>query len=91
VFLLSITGSLAQSYLRTRLCPRCGDGFSFENFLSFPSLGIDLRPQIFALKEAQAWDLVIGRFQVFIHCYRGGHCERDEEALFEALNELYLD
>lgn len=73
---------------------RCGEVFSFEHLLSCPALGIDLRPQISALKEAQAWDkfafLVIGRFQIFIHCHRGGQCERDEEILFETLNELCL-
>jgi hypothetical protein len=31
--------------------------------------------------------IVLGRFQVFIHFYRGGVCDSDETALFEALND----
>jgi hypothetical protein len=59
VFLLAITASLSQSYLRSRLW----DKFAF---------------------------VILGRFQVFIHLHRGGHCERDEVDLFETLNELCL-
>jgi hypothetical protein len=95
VFLLAITGSLAQSYLRTRKCHCCDVSFSFEHFLSCTALGDDLRPNMILLRENQAWDkfayAIISRFQVFLHLHRGGHCERDELDLFESLNELCLE
>jgi hypothetical protein len=91
VFLLSITGSLAQSYIKKRACPTCGDNFSFEHLLSCSTLGVDLREQLRLACEVQDWkafvSIVVGRFQVFVYLHRGGLIEPDESDLFEALNE----
>jgi hypothetical protein len=53
VFLLATSGSLAQSYLKTRVCHFCGVSFSFEHFLCCPELGDDLRPHLLSAKEAE--------------------------------------
>ncbi len=91
VFLLAITGSLAQSYLGSRACHSCGTQFSFQHFLTCPTLGADLEPVLRSAVSNEDWGrvalIVLGRFQVFIHFYRGGVCDSDETALFEALND----
>jgi hypothetical protein len=90
-FLLSITGSLAQSYLRTRSCTMCGRGFDFQHFLTCPLLGVDLGPALVESAAERDWKrfalITLGRFQTFIHYYKGGSIEQDESELFSALCE----
>jgi hypothetical protein len=92
VFLLATTGSLAQSYIRTRSCHSCGVSFDFAHFLSCPFLGEDLRPRLMDSGAREEWKefamLVLGRFQTFIHFHRGGHSDVDEADLFSALNDF---
>jgi hypothetical protein len=89
VFLLAITGSLSQSYLKTRKCPACGAGFDFEHFVSCSFLGVPLVPALTRLGGDKDWkefvSLILFRFQVFIHLFRQGHCDADESELFEQL------
>jgi hypothetical protein len=93
VFLLAITGSLALSYCKTRAYYRCVVNFSFEHFLSCPELGgEDCRPHLRAVVEKEDWkvfvSVILGRFEVFFHFFRGGECDQDMIELFEALNEV---
>ncbi len=87
VFLLAITGNLAQSYLKSRMCPSCGVKFDFEHFLSCKELGPDISARLSASCKEQLWGDVVAsiflRFQTFIHYFRGGHCDADESDLFE--------
>jgi hypothetical protein len=91
VFLLALSGSLAQSYLHSRACHICGLQFTFQHFLNCTALGADLEPLIRDAASKEDWEkfvlIVLGRFQVFIHLHRGGQCEQDECDLFAALNE----
>jgi hypothetical protein len=91
VFLLAITGSLAQSYLRTRACHSCGVQYSFEHFVTCPSLGVDLLRLLETAVANEDWKgfvrILFGRFQVFSHFHRGGVCEPDESDLFAALDD----
>ncbi len=87
VFLLAVTGNLAQSYLKIRTCPSCGVSFDFCHFLSCRELGADARSVLTSLCQEQKWDdvamLIFLRFQTFVHFFRGGHCDVDESDLFE--------
>jgi hypothetical protein len=89
VFLLAITGSLAQSYLKSRSCSSCGVQFSFAHFLTCPLLGEDMTPSLVRSCEEEDWKhfslLVLTRFQTFLHFYREGRCDADEVELFSAL------
>jgi hypothetical protein len=90
VFLLSVTASLAQSYLKTRVCPHCCVKFDFEHFLGCHMLGPDLRPLLVVTALEEDWKLFVGlilsRFRVFIHLFRHGQCDNDESELFDALD-----
>jgi hypothetical protein len=91
IFLLAVTGSLAQSYLKARVCYNCGEKYTFEHFISCPFLGPDLLPLFKQAGDSQDWDafvsLVVSCFQVFLHSHRGGVCEQDELDLFVALDD----
>jgi hypothetical protein len=86
MFLLAITGSLAQSYLKTRVCHHCCVSFSFEHLLNCPRLGDDLQAPLLASREAEDWKLFVSivfcRVHVFLHLHRGGHFDTDETELF---------
>jgi hypothetical protein len=90
ILLLAITGSLAQSYLGVRYCQLCNVKFDFDHFLSCTIFGDDLRPALNAFVKDEDWgsfaDLILSRFRVFVHFFRNGHCEKDEEELFEVLD-----
>jgi hypothetical protein len=90
VFLLSITGSLSLSYTRTRFCSGCGEICSFEHFISCPAMGDALGPLMAEYVAAGEWklfvDLLLGRFEVFIHLIRGGQLLAEESELFDALH-----
>jgi hypothetical protein len=90
VFLLSVTGSLAQSYLGSRSCPICHVKFDFIHFLSCPSLGEELIPVMFDLAKEACWDevaaLLLSRFRTLIHFFRSGQCNDDENDLFDSLD-----
>jgi hypothetical protein len=90
VFLLVVTGSLAQSYLKSRVCPFCLCKFDFEHFLCCAALGPDLYPTLKMRAEDEDWKgfscLILSRFQVFIHYFRHGQCDVDECELFSALD-----
>ncbi len=58
IFLLAITGSLAQSYLRSRFCSECGVKFDFEYFISCPAFGDSLLPALTRLGGGQG----LGKF-----------------------------
>ncbi len=92
VFLLTITGSLSLSYCQTRACHHCGVHFSFEHLMSCPFLGDDRRPLLKAAVEREDWRgfavIILGRFEVFFHFFRGGNCDQDVSELFEALNTM---
>jgi hypothetical protein len=92
VFLLAVTGSLAQSYLRSRACTVCGVNFTFEHFASCSALGQDLLPLLSLARESEDWEqfilLIVSRFQVFLHFHRGGICDQDETDLFTALDDM---
>ncbi len=82
IFLLVTTGSLAQSYLQTRICHACGESFTFEHFASCPALGPDLIPRLRQAGEVEDWaqfvSFIFSRFQVFLHFHRGDVCDQDE-------------
>jgi hypothetical protein len=90
VFLLTITGSLSLSYCKTRACHHCGVHFSFEHLMSCPVLGDDHRPLLEAAVGREDWKgfvlIILSRFEVFFHFFRGGDCDQDLMVLFEALN-----
>ncbi len=90
VFLLAISGSLAQSYLKSRTCSFCQCRFDFEHFISCSALGEELFSVLQERVVAEDWkgvaDLVISRFRVFIHLYRQGQCDGDENELFDSLD-----
>jgi hypothetical protein len=64
--------------------------FDFEHYLSCVHLGVDLRPALEAEVAREDWQalvaLIISRFRVFIHLFRHGQCDNDEEALFELID-----
>jgi hypothetical protein len=89
VLLLAITGSLSQSYLKTRQCPSCGVKFEFEHFLSCPHLSDSIIPGLTRLGGDKDWEgfvsSILLRFQVFIHFFRQGRCDDDENELFDQI------
>ncbi len=93
VFLLAITGSFAQSYIKTRACHTCGVNFSFEHLLSCPHLGSDITDILREAALTEDWDhfisLIFGRFQVFVHLHMGGQAMVDQDLceLFQALED----
>jgi hypothetical protein len=95
VFMLAITGSFAQSYLKSRGCHSCGTSFSFEHFISCPSLGDDLRLALETCADNEDWRgfvlIILTRFQVFLHLHRNGVLDQDEVDLFSAVNEVGTD
>jgi hypothetical protein len=88
--LLIITGSLSVSYLQSRFCV-CGAKFSFEHFLSCPTLGCPLSHVLSAAIDNQDWKeaaiVLLSRFEVFLHAVRGGELSIEESDLFDSLNE----
>jgi hypothetical protein len=90
VFLLASTGSLAQSYISSRVCPHCIAKFDFEHFLSCVMLGDDLKPALVAASESEDWKgfsaLIMSRFRVFIHFFPHGQCDSEESELFDRLD-----
>jgi hypothetical protein len=87
--MLSITGSLSVSYLKSRSC-LCGSKFTFEHFLSCPTLGDNHLHALLAHVENQDWRgsavLLLSRFEVFIHALRSGELRAEEDELFHLLN-----
>jgi hypothetical protein len=92
VFLLTISGSLAQSYLKSRSCPHCGVPFSFAHFISCSALGQDLQSTLAELIHEEEYEravvIIFSRFQVFIHLHRGGQLSSDENDLFELVDDF---
>jgi hypothetical protein len=88
--LLSITGSLSVSYAMSWFCV-CGCKFSFEHFLSCPSLGSCTLPTLELAVAREDWKgasvVILSRFEVYFHAGRGGELRTDECDLFSALNE----
>jgi hypothetical protein len=91
IFLLAGTGSLAQSYIKSRDCPQCGVRFSFEHYLSCPALGPELLSSLETYVATDDFDrfsvVILSRFQVFLHCFRGGQVSKDEDELFTSLDD----
>jgi hypothetical protein len=60
--------------------------------MSCPFLGDDRRPLLKAAVEREDWRgfavIILGRFEVFFHFFRGGNCDQDVSELFEALNTM---
>ncbi len=88
--LLSISGSLTVSYLRSRTC-FCGVKFSFAHFLSCSLMGDCVSGRLERAIEVSDWHrsavIILSRFEVFLHATRGGELSAEESDLFEALNE----
>jgi hypothetical protein len=91
IFILAGTGSLSQSYLKTRDCPQCGVRFDFDHYLCCPALGPELMASLssyVAVKEFDKFSVaILSRFQVFLHCFRGGQTNKDEDELFAFLDD----
>jgi hypothetical protein len=86
VFILSVTGCLAQSYLKTRTCPPCGEKFDFDHLLSCPVLGESIYPTLFQACQQCEWEsfveILFLRFHVFLHYYKDGVLGDEENNLF---------
>jgi hypothetical protein len=84
--MLSLSGSLALSYDRSRLCI-CGGRLNCEHFLTCASLGSDLVPGLRLLVKAEDWSevsvILLTRFYVYIHAIRGGELTAEENELFD--------
>jgi hypothetical protein len=91
VFMLSTSGSLSLSSTRSRCCPGCGTLLTFEHFISCATLGDDLRALFADYGRSKEWklfiDVLLGRFETFIHFIRGGQCDDEETALFSMLHK----
>jgi hypothetical protein len=91
VFLLIVTGSLAQSYSKNRVCSQCGVPFTFVHFLDCPALGSDVYLTLRGFVEREDFErfviCLLSRFQVFIHFFRGGQLSRDEDDMFDLLDD----
>jgi hypothetical protein len=88
VALLALTGSLSVSYTKSRGCI-CGEQFSFAHFLSCATLGPCRTQSLRLAVEREDWrgaaSLLLSRFEVFIHAFRGGELSAEESDLFEQL------
>jgi hypothetical protein len=88
----TITGSPAQSYIKSRVCPFCTAKFDFIHFISSfscPKLGADLSTALGDAAAREDWvfpGIILSRFQVFIHLFRHGHCDVDEMELLDCLD-----
>jgi hypothetical protein len=64
--------------------------FDFKHFLCCEFLGDDVRPALVAEAAREDWKsltaLIISRFRAFIHLFRHGQCDIDEEELFERID-----
>jgi hypothetical protein len=87
--MLAMSGSLAMSYTGLKVCTSCGVRFDFVHFLSCPALGSPLSPTLTSCVENKDWaeaaNLILFRFQVFLHYVKGGNLSADETELFDAL------
>jgi hypothetical protein len=75
--------------LKSRSC-LCGVKFTFEHFLSCPTLGVNLLHALAAQIGNQDWRgsavILLSRFEVFIHAIRDGELRAEEDELFCLLN-----
>jgi hypothetical protein len=64
--------------------------FDFEHFVNCAFLGDDLSPALMAAVADEDWKgltaLIISRFRVFLHLFRHGQCDIEEEDLFERID-----
>jgi hypothetical protein len=86
VFILAVTGCLAQSYIKTRTCPPCGEKYDFDHFLSCPALGDPIYLALSQACQRKDWDCFVEvlflRYHVFLHYFRGGEFDDEESDLF---------
>ncbi len=90
--MLSISGALSLSYLRSRSCSFCGTRFDFEHFLSCRHLGVALEHRLSYAIFREDWRgaavILLSRFQVFIHAIRAGEVTAEESELFNLVDDL---
>jgi hypothetical protein len=89
---LAMSGSLFLSYVGRRDCPDCGVRANFEHFMACPALGVPIQAMLTSCLENRDWKgsaiILLGRFEVFLHRFKGGNFTVEEADLFEALNGM---
>ncbi len=89
VVVLAFSGALFLSYFKTRSCFDCRVHFSAEHFFTCPALGPDISGVFRGLVMRSEWRgavaLVLSRFQVIVHRWRGGALLQEESELFSLM------